>query len=150
LPKKLWLRSQTNRAAAYVPYSICYNDITRIVPAISPKAKATRRNNVSLNNISYSHTSLRSISFDNKLHCPFLLMHTVTILQSIFSCYHGLFYLIKAQDTRAIMDGQYHDKKRCTLYVNTNLSFANTFFTIAASIKQQIVTLTLLAFTTRT
>ena len=31
--------------------------------------------------------------------------------ESIFSCYHGLFCPIKAEDTRAIMDGQYHDKK---------------------------------------
>ena len=67
---------------------------------------------LSLNNISYSHTSLRRISFDNKLHCPFLLVHIATILQSIFSCNHGLFCPIKAQDTRAIMDGQYHDKKK--------------------------------------
>ena len=95
LPKKLRLRSQTNRAVVYVPFSVCYNDITRIVAATSPTVKASRHKNVLLNNISYSHTSLRSISFDNKLHCPFLLVHIVTILQSIFSCYHGLFYAIK-------------------------------------------------------
>ena len=101
---------QTERL--FVPFSICYNDMTRIVAATSPKAKASRHNNVSLNNISYSHTSLRRISFDNELHCPFLLVHIATILQSIFSCNHGLFCPIKAQDTRAIMDGQYHDKKK--------------------------------------
>ena len=95
LPKKLRLHSQTNKVVVYVPFLVCYNDITRIVAATSLKVKASRHKNVLLNNISYSHTSLRSISFDNKLHCPFLLVHIVTILQSIFSCYHGLFYAIK-------------------------------------------------------
>ena len=110
LPKKLRLRSQTNRAAVCVPFLVCHNDITRIVAATSPKVKASWHN-VSLNNIFYSHISLRSISFDNKLHYPFLLVHTTTILQSVFSYYHGLFCPIKAQDTRVIMDWQYHDKK---------------------------------------
>ena len=35
----------------------------------------------------------------------------MTILQGVFSYYCGLFCPIKAQDTRAIMDGQYHDRK---------------------------------------
>ena len=35
----------------------------------------------------------------------------MTILQGVFSYYCGLFCPIKAQDTRAIMDRQYHDRK---------------------------------------
>ena len=113
------------------------NDVKRKLVVAQPKAKASRHNNVSLNNISYSHTSLRSLSFDNKLHYPFLLANTMTILQGVFSCYHGLFCPIKAQDTRAIMDGQYHDKKRDnTLYGITNLSFTYYLLVITKTKKQ--------------
>ena len=96
--------------------SMCYlqsidNYIEGIVAATSPQSKATWHNDVSLNNIFYNYAAKKNLPLAYKLCCSSLLVYTMTILQGVISCHYSLFCPSKAQNTRAIIDGQHYDQR---------------------------------------
>ena len=86
----------------------------------SPQAKASWHYDVSLN-FFHIHEAKQNLPLVYKFHHSSLLTYTTTILQGIISCHHGLFFPIKAQDARAIMDGQHHDQRINTLWNHQSL-----------------------------
>ena len=86
------------------------NNVKRILAVTSWQAKASQHSDVSLNNIFYSHATKKNLPLAYKLRRSSPLAYTTAILQSIISCYHGLFCPIKAPNARAIMNGQHYDK----------------------------------------
>ena len=92
------------------------NYIEGIVVVTSPQAKASSHSDVSLNNIFYNYATKKNLLLAYKLHRSSLWAYTMAILQGIIPGHYGFFCPSKAQNARAIMDGQHYNQIVDTLW----------------------------------